>query len=149
MAAPIFVPRQDSISVYDGWLVGQVWGPHQPHMEIWIWDASSPLHLGPICKLGPSPGERGLRPGFPLHSCWLDSEGVEHWQSADYKVPIIEVPTYLKFFELGNMASGFISRLVQQSLSTTTNPTPQRVAASANRVSSVANGNPNRSANSK
>ncbi len=33
--------------------------------------------------------------------------------------------------------------------STTTNPTPLRVAASANRVSSVASGNSNRSANSK
>ncbi|MFN6567917.1 carotenoid oxygenase family protein [Dendronalium sp. ChiSLP03b] len=117
MAAPIFVPRQDSMSVYDGWLVGQVWVPHQPHMEIWVWDASRPLHLGPICKLGPSPGERGLRPGFPLHSSWLDCDGVKHWQYPDYKVPIVEIPTYLKIFELANMASGFISRLVQQSFS--------------------------------
>ncbi|QHG20491.1 carotenoid oxygenase family protein [Nostoc sp. ATCC 53789] len=117
MAAPIFVPHQHSTNVYEGWLVGQVWSPHQPHMEIWIWDASCPLNLGPICKLGPSPGEYGLRPGFPLHSSWVDAEGVKYWQQPNYKVPIIELPTYLKFFELGSMASGFISRLIQQSFS--------------------------------
>lgn len=115
MAAPIFVPHQNSTSVYEGWLLGQVWSPEQPHMEIWIWDASCPLHLGPICKLGPSPGEHGLRPGFPLHSSWIDAEGVENWQPPNYKVPIIELPTYIKLFELGCMASGFIKRLVQQS----------------------------------
>ncbi len=117
MAAPVFVPHKSSTSIYEGWLVGQVWSPEQAHMEIWIWDASCPLHLGPICKLGPSPGERGLRPGFPLHSSWIDAEGVENWQPPNYKVPIIELPTYLKIFELGYMVSGYIKRFVQQSFS--------------------------------
>jgi hypothetical protein len=114
MAAPVFVPRDGATSMRNGWLVGQVWGPEQPHMELWIWDAARSLEPGPICKLGPMPGERGLQPGFPLHSAWIDRVGLEHWCQTDYRVPLIELPTYLKVCELGTMVRGMLRALLRQ-----------------------------------
>jgi retinal pigment epithelial membrane protein len=114
MAAPVFVPRPDATGVRDGWLVGQVWGPEQPHMELWIWDAARPLDYGPICKPGPAPGERGLQPGFPLHSVWIDRAGLEHWCQTDYRMPLMELPTYLKVCELSKMILGMLRALLRQ-----------------------------------
>jgi hypothetical protein len=116
MAAPIFVPRHGSTSVCDGYLLGQVWGPDHPDMELWIWDAARPLSDGPCCTLGPGPYEHGIRPGFPLHSAWVDRAGVENWVRPDYGAPTIEMPTYLKLLELGTIGAGVLRRLLQQTL---------------------------------
>jgi hypothetical protein len=114
MAAPIFVPRPGSTSVRDGYLIAQVWGPDSPSMEVWIWDAQDPLDAGPCCTLGAGPYEHGIRPGFPLHSSWVDRAGVENWVRPDYDAPTIEMPTYLKLLELGTIGAGVLRRLWQQ-----------------------------------
>ncbi|MBL9105599.1 MAG: carotenoid oxygenase family protein [Myxococcales bacterium] len=116
MAAPIFVPRPGSQSVCDGYLLAQVWGPDNPDMELWIWDASRPLSDGPCCTLGPGPYEHGIRPGFPLHSSWVDRAGVENWIRPGYSAPTIEMPRYLKLLELGTIGAGVLRRLIQQRL---------------------------------
>ncbi len=77
MGTPVWVPKPGARSTREGWLVGPVWGPDAPHVEVWVFDTAIPLTDGPVCKLGPVPGEDGLRPGFPLHGSWLDREGVE------------------------------------------------------------------------
>lgn len=115
MAAPIFVPRPNSQSTRDGYIVALVWGPDHPDMEIWIWDAAQPLDNGPICTLGPGPHEQGIRPGFPLHSAWVDRGGIDEWERPPYEVPTIEMPTYLKLLELGTIGAGVLRRLWQQS----------------------------------
>lgn len=114
MAAPIFVPRPGSQSVRDGYLLSQVWGPDNPDMELWIWDAARPLSDGPCCTLGPGPYEHGIRPGFPLHSSWVDRAGVENWIRPNYSAPTIEMPRYLKLLELGTIGAGVLRRLIQQ-----------------------------------
>lgn len=114
MAAPIFVPRPGSQSVCDGYLLSQVWGPDNPDMELWIWDAARPLSDGPCCTLGPGPYEHGIRPGFPLHSSWVDRAGVENWIRPNYSAPTIEMPRYLKLLELGTIGAGVLRRLIQQ-----------------------------------
>lgn len=114
MAAPTFVPRPGSTSVLDGYLIAQVWGPDSAAMEVWIWDAARPLDAGPCCTLGPGPYERGIRPGFPLHSSWVDRAGVENWVRPEYNAPTIEMPTYLKLLELGTIGAGVLRRLLQQ-----------------------------------
>ncbi len=114
MAAPTFVPRPGSTSVCDGYLIAQVWGPDSAAMEVWIWDAARPLDAGPCCTLGPGPYERGIRPGFPLHSSWVDRAGVENWVRPEYNAPTIEMPTYLKLLELGTIGAGVLRRLLQQ-----------------------------------
>jgi hypothetical protein len=114
MAAPIFVPRPGSTSLRDGYLIAQVWGPDSPSMEVWIWDAANPLDAGPCCTLGAGPYEHGIRPGFPLHSSWVDRAGVENWVRPDYDAPTIEMPTYLKLLELGTIGAGVLRRLWQQ-----------------------------------
>mgnify|MGYP000665072018 CR=1 FL=1 len=114
MAAPIFVPRPGSQSVRDGYLLAQVWGPDNPDMELWIWDAARPLSDGPCCTLGPGPYEHGIRPGFPLHSSWVDRAGVENWIRPNYSAPTIEMPRYLKLLELGTIGAGVLRRLIQQ-----------------------------------
>ena len=114
MAAPTFVPRPGSSSVCDGYLIAQVWGPDSAAMEVWIWDAARPLDAGPCCTLGPGPYERGIRPGFPLHSSWVDRAGVENWVRPEYTAPTIEMPTYLKLLELGTIGAGVLRRLLQQ-----------------------------------
>lgn len=116
MAAPIFVPRPGSQSVCDGYLLAQVWGPDNPDMELWIWDAARPLSDGPCCTLGPGPYEHGIRPGFPLHSSWVDRAGVENWIRPGYNAPTIEMPRYLKLLELGTIGAGVLRRLIQQRL---------------------------------
>ncbi len=116
MAAPIFVPRPGSQSVCDGYLLAQVWGPDNPDMELWIWDAARPLSDGPCCTLGPGPYEHGIRPGFPLHSSWVDRAGVENWVRPAYSAPTIEMPRYLKLLELGTIGAGVLRRLIQQRL---------------------------------
>jgi len=114
MATPIFVPRPGSSSVRDGYLLAQVWSPDSPDMEVWIWDAARPLDAGPCCTLGPGPYERGIRPGFPLHSSWVDRAGVENWVRPEYNAPTIEMPTYLKLLELGTIGAGVLRRMWQQ-----------------------------------
>jgi hypothetical protein len=114
MAAPTFVPRPGSTSVCDGYLIAQVWGPDSAAMEVWIWDAARPLDAGPCCTLGPGPYERGIRPGFPLHSSWVDRAGVENRVRPEYNAPTIEMPTYLKLLELGTIGAGVLRRLLQQ-----------------------------------
>jgi hypothetical protein len=116
MAAPIFVPRPGSESVCDGYLLAQVWGPDNPDMELWIWDAARPLSDGPCCTLGPGPYEHGIRPGFPLHSSWIDRAGVENWIRPGYSAPTIEMPRYLKLLELATIGGGVLRRLIQQRL---------------------------------
>lgn len=114
MASPIFVPRPGSESVCDGYLLAQVWSPDSPDMELWVWDAARPLSDGPCCTLGPGPYERGIRPGFPLHSSWIDRAGVENWVRPHYNAPTIEMPRYLKLLELGTIGAGVLRRLLQQ-----------------------------------
>ena len=114
MAAPIFVPRPGSTSVCDGYLIAQVWSPDNTDMEVWIWDAAKPLDAGPCCTLGPGPYEKGIRPGFPLHSSWVDRAGVENWVRPAYNAPTIEMPTYLKLLELGTIGAGVLKRMWQQ-----------------------------------
>ncbi len=114
MAAPIFVPRPGSTSVCDGYLIAQVWCSENPDMQVWIWDARQPLDAGPCCTLGPGPYEHGIRPGFPLHSSWVDRAGVENWVRPAYKVPTIEMPAYLKLLELGTIGAGVLRRFLQQ-----------------------------------
>lgn len=114
MAAPIFVPRPGSCSLRDGYLIAQVWSPDNTDMEVWIWDAAKPLDAGPCCTLGPGPYEKGIRPGFPLHSSWVDRAGVENWVRPEYNAPTIEMPTYLKLLELGTIGAGVLKRMWQQ-----------------------------------
>ena len=93
-----------------------MWGPDNPDMELWIWDAARPLSDGPCCTLGPGPYEHGIRPGFPLHSSWVDRAGVENWIRPTYNAPTIEMPRYLKLLELGTIGAGVLRRLIQQRL---------------------------------
>jgi len=116
MAAPIFVPRPGSASTRDGYILGLIWGPDHPDMEVWIWDAALPLERGPVCTLGPGPHEAGIRPGFPLHSAWIDRAGVDAWERPPYEIPTIEMPTYLKLLELGTIGAGVLRRFWQQNL---------------------------------
>ena len=114
--APVFVPRADATSVRQGWLVTCVWGPDAPHVEVWVFDTSRPLSLGPVCKLGPGAGSRGLRPGFPLHAAWIDREGVQGWAKPHYQASMLDVPTYVKVAEVGVMGAGFLWRALTQQL---------------------------------
>jgi hypothetical protein len=114
MGAPIFVPRRDAATLRDGWLLGQVWGPDEPHMEVWIWDAARPLSDGPVAKLGPETPADALQPGFPLHSSWIDDAGVANWERPDYTVPTIEVSRSIKALALLTVAGTGLSRWVRQ-----------------------------------
>ncbi len=116
MGAPIFVPRESAATLRDGWLVGQVWSPDAPHMELWVWDAARPLSDGPVVKLGPDTPGDALQPGFPLHSSWIDDAGVRGWERPAYGVPTLEVPRSVKALTLMTVAGTALSRWVQQRL---------------------------------
>lgn len=114
MAAPIFVPRPGGREVDEGYIVGQVWSHLDVHMEIWIWDASRPLDEGPVCKLGPSWPEEGMRPGFPLHSAWMDTPAVERWQPAEYTAPAIDLGTTFKAGQILSLGGTAARRLIEE-----------------------------------
>ena len=116
MGAPVFVPRTDAASVRDGYLVGSVWRHDDPAMEVWVWDSGGDLADGPLCVLAAAAGETGLRPGFPLHGCWVDHDGVASWQPPAYRVPAVEVGSGLKAAQV--VAAGWtaVRRLVQQTI---------------------------------
>jgi len=83
-------------------------------MELWAWDASRPLSDGPVVKLGPNTPDDALQPGFPLHSSWVDGEGVKNWSRPDYLVPTLEVSRSLKALAVLTLAGTALSRWVQQ-----------------------------------
>jgi hypothetical protein len=114
MAAPIFVPRPGGRETDEGYIVGQVWSHTAPHMEVWIWDAARPLDEGPICKLGPAPGDPGMRPGFPLHSAWMDTLAVERWQPASYVAPAIDLRPTFKAGQLLSLGGNAAMRLLEE-----------------------------------
>lgn len=114
MGTPVWIPKPGARSTREGWLVGPVWGPDEAHAEIWVFDTAVPLSTGPACKLGPAPGEQGVRPGFPLHGSWLDREGVEAWQRPTYQTEMLDVPTYVKLAEAAVMSSSLITRAAKQ-----------------------------------
>ncbi|WP_083457140.1 carotenoid oxygenase family protein [Sandaracinus amylolyticus] len=114
MSAPIYVPRAGGTTTKDGWLVGCVWGPTHPHVELWIFDGQQSLAAGPIAKLTPAPDEIGVRPGFPLHGSWIDREGVEGWERPDLRAAIVDLPRYVKVVETAVMAGGFARRAIAQ-----------------------------------
>jgi hypothetical protein len=116
MGAPVWVPRAGGTTMKDGWLIGCVWGPTAPHVEIWIFDGQQPLSVGPLSKLVPENGERGLRPGFPLHGSWIDRTGIDAWERPELRTALVDLPLYLKLVESGVMASGFLRRAVRQLL---------------------------------
>jgi hypothetical protein len=116
MGAPVWVPRAGGTTMKDGWLVGCVWGPATPHVELWIFDGQQPLSVGPLSKLVPARGERGLAPGFPLHGSWIDRTGIDAWERPSLRTALVDLPLYLKLMETGVMASGFLRRAVQQLL---------------------------------
>ncbi len=111
--APLWVPKPGSLSTRDGWLVATVWGPDRAHVEIWVFDAGR-IGDGPVCKLGPREGEAGVRPGFPLHNCWVDREGVEAWRPAERREDLMDMPAYVKVVELGLMGSSVLLRGARQ-----------------------------------
>jgi len=104
MGAPVWVPREGGKTMKDGWLVGCVWGPTHPHVEVWIFDGQQPLSAGPLSKLVPAPGERGLR------------TGIDAWERPDLRTALVDLPLYLKLMETGVMAGGFLRRAAQQLL---------------------------------
>lgn len=114
MGAPVWVPRAGGTTMKDGWLVGCVWGPSDPHVEIWIFDGQQPLSAGPISKLVPAPDETGLRPGFPLHGSWVDRTGITAWKAPQLRDAIVDLPLYVKVVETGVMAGGFLRRAARQ-----------------------------------
>ncbi|MCU0684658.1 MAG: carotenoid oxygenase family protein [Polyangiaceae bacterium] len=116
MGSPTFVPREGARSVRDGFLVGPVWRHDHPSMEVWIWDAAGDFSKGPICVLGSPPGEPGLRPGFPLHGCWVEEKGVANWEKPAYQVASVEVPPIFKWAEALTATVTAAKRLVQQLL---------------------------------
>lgn len=116
MGSPTFVPKADARSVRDGYLVGSVWRHDEPSMEVWIWDAGADLSKGPLCVLAAPPGEPGLRPGFPLHGCWIEHSGVVGWERPDYRVASVEVPPAFKWAEALTAVVTAAGRLVQQVL---------------------------------
>ena len=114
MGAPVWVPRAGGTTMKDGWLVGCVWGPTEPHAEIWIFDGQRSLGDGPISKLVPAGDEIGLRPGFPLHGSWIDRAGIAGWERPDLHASMVDLPLYVKIAETGVMAGGLLRRAVQQ-----------------------------------
>jgi hypothetical protein len=116
MGSPTFVPRAGARSVRDGYLVAGVWRHDDPAMEIWVWDAGGDFAAGPLCVLGAPPGEPGLRPGFPLHGCWVEDGAAEAWEPPAYRVPAVEVPSALKWAEALTAGVTAAGRLVQQLL---------------------------------
>ncbi|HEU4405182.1 MAG TPA: carotenoid oxygenase family protein, partial [Polyangiaceae bacterium] len=116
MGSPTFVPRADARSVRDGYLVGSVWRHDDPSMEVWVWDANGDLSKGPLCVLGAPPGEPGVRPGFPLHGCWIEHGGVAGWEQPEYKVASVEVPAAFKWAEAATAVVTAAGRLLQQML---------------------------------
>ena len=114
MGAPVWVPRAGGTTMKDGWLVGCVWGPSDPHVEIWIFDGQRSLADGPISKLVPAPDEKGLRPGFPLHGSWIDRNGITEWKAPDLRDALVDLPLYVKVVETGVMAGGFLRRAARQ-----------------------------------
>ncbi|MCP3137778.1 carotenoid oxygenase family protein [Pyxidicoccus xibeiensis] len=116
MGAPVWVPRAGGTTMKDGWLIGCVWGPDASHVEVWIFDGQQPLSVGPVSKLMPAPGERGLRPGFPLHGSWVDRTGIDAWSRPELRTAIVDLPLYVKVAETGVMAGSFLRRALQQLL---------------------------------
>ena len=114
MGAPIFAPRAGSTSVTDGFLLAQVWRHDSPSMELWVWDASRPLDLGPVCKLGPAAGEPPFSPGFPLHSSWIEPGALDAWSRPAYAVPEVELPRALELAEGVMVAVSAAARFVHE-----------------------------------
>jgi hypothetical protein len=116
MGAPVFVPREGATSVRDGFLVGSVWRHDDPAMQLWIFDADADLADGPACVLAAPDGAEGVRPGFPLHGCWIEAGGVAAWKPPAYRVPMIEVRAGLKWAQTLAAGATVMRRLVQQKI---------------------------------
>ena len=117
MGAPIFVPRAGSESVTDGWLLAQMWRHDVAGMELWVWDAAKSLADGPICKLRPQDGRGPFSPGFPLHSSWVEPDGVAAFERPRYHVPEVEVPPAMMVAEGAMVVTSVVARLVRETLS--------------------------------